>query len=134
MISDGGLHKRADNTVFLLPMAEWLLYSAIISTGEARVPGGLIVFGRNSILPHHPPLGQRTVNKHKLLTSLMARPQCCYLAKEAKRPSHSTNMLTSSNKVKYIVAATALKASNLNSAVRDLFCKFGCKNRHQSID
>ena len=26
----------------------------------------------------------------------MAMPQCCYLAKGAKRPSHTTNMLTSS--------------------------------------
>ena len=30
-------------------------------------------------------------------TCHMAMPQCCYLAKGAKRPSHSTNMLTSSN-------------------------------------
>ena len=34
----------------------------------------------------------------------MAMPQCCYLAKGAKRPSHTTNMLTSSNKVQYILA------------------------------
>ena len=27
----------------------------------------------------------------------MAMPQCCYLAKGANRPSHTTNMLTSSN-------------------------------------
>ena len=30
-------------------------------------------------------------------TCHMAMPQCCYLAKGAKRPSHTTNMLTSSN-------------------------------------
>ena len=30
-------------------------------------------------------------------TCHMAIPQCCYLAKGAKRPSHTTNMLTSSN-------------------------------------
>ena len=47
----------------------------------------------------------------------MAMPQCCYLAKGAKRPSHTTNMLTSSNQVPYILAVTALKASNLNCAV-----------------
>ena len=47
-------------------------------------------------------------------------PQCCYLAKGAKRPSHTTNMLTSSkNQVPYILAVTALKAGNLNSAVWD---------------
>ena len=28
------LYKQADITVFRLPMAEWLVYSAIISTGE----------------------------------------------------------------------------------------------------
>ena len=46
-----------------------------------------------------------------------AMPQCGYLAKGAKRPSHTTNMLTSSNQVPYILAVTALKDSNLNSAV-----------------
>ena len=30
-------------------------------------------------------------------TCRMAMPQCCYLAKGAKRPSHTTNMLTSLN-------------------------------------
>ena len=34
------LYNRADIAVFRLPMAEWLVYSAIISTGEVRVPGG----------------------------------------------------------------------------------------------
>ena len=29
---------------------------------------------------------------------LAVTPQCCYLAKGAKRPSHTTNMLTSSKK------------------------------------
>ena len=37
-----------------------------------------------------------------------AVPQCCYWAKGAKRPSHTTKMLTSSNQVLYILAATAL--------------------------
>ena len=27
----------------------------------------------------------------------MAMPQCCYLAKAAQRPSHTTNMITFSN-------------------------------------
>ena len=35
----------------------------------------------------------------------MAMPQCCYLAKGAKRPSHTTNMLTSSNYNLKIIAA-----------------------------
>ena len=49
-------------------------------------------------------------------TCHIAMPQCCYLAKGAKRPSH-TIVLTSSNQVLYMLAVTALKASNLNSAV-----------------
>ena len=32
----------------------------------------------------------------------MAMPQCCYLAKGVKRPSHATNILTFSNNVKII--------------------------------
>ena len=47
-----------------------------------------------------------------------AWPQCCYLAKGAKRPSHTTYMLTS---LIDILAVTALKASS--SVVSDLFCK-----------
>ena len=51
-------------------------------------------------------------------TRHMAMPQCCYLVKGAKRPSHTKILLTSSiDQVPYILAATALKASNLNSAV-----------------
>ena len=51
-------------------------------------------------------------------TCHMAIPQCCYLAKGAKRPSHTTILLTSSiDQLPYILAATALKANNLNSAV-----------------
>ena len=33
--------------------------------------------------------------------------------------------------VSYILAVTARKASNSNSAVEDLFCKLGCMNRHR---
>ena len=50
-------------------------------------------------------------------TCHMAMPQYCYLAKGAKRPSHTTNMLTSSNQLPYILAVTTLEASKLNSAV-----------------
>ena len=57
-------------------------------------------------------------------------PQCCYLAKGAKRPSHTTNMQTLSNKSSfYILAVTTLKASNLNSAVWDQIFIFCCMNR-----
>ena len=60
----------------------------------------------------------------------MAMPQCCYLAKGAKRPSHTTNMQTFSNKSSfYILAVTTLKASNLNSAVWDRIFIFCCMNR-----
>ena len=62
----------------------------------------------------------------------MAMPQCCYLAKGAKRPSHTTNMQTFSNKSSfYILAVTTLKASNLNSAVWDRIFIFCCMNRPQ---
>ena len=57
-------------------------------------------------------------------------PKCCYLAKGAKRPSHTTNMQTFSNKSSfYIPAVTTLKASNLNSAVWDRIFIFCCMNR-----
>ena len=56
-------------------------------------------------------------------------PQCCYLAKGAKRPSHTTNMQIFSNKSSfYILAVTSLKASNLNSAVWDRVFIFCCMN------
>ena len=38
-------------------------------------------------------------------TCHMVMPQCCYLAKGAKRLSHTTNMLTSSNNNLKIIAA-----------------------------
>ena len=60
----------------------------------------------------------------------MAMPQCCYLAKGAKRPSHTTNMQTFSKKLSSnILVVTALKASNLNSAVWDQIFIFCCMNR-----
>ena len=49
----------------------------------------------------------------------MAMPQCCYLAKGAKRPSHTTNMLTSSkNQVPYILAVTAPNEESPNRLYR----------------
>ena len=63
-------------------------------------------------------------------TCHMAMPQCCYLAKGAKRPSHTTNIQTFLNKSSSnILAVTALKASNLNSAVWDQIFIFCCMNR-----
>ena len=60
----------------------------------------------------------------------MAMPQCYYLAKGAKRPSHTTNMQTLSNKSSfYILAVTTLKASKLNSALWDQIFIFCCMNR-----
>ena len=60
----------------------------------------------------------------------MAMPQCCFLAKGAKRPSHTTNMQTFSNKSSFnILAVTTLKASNLSSAVWDRIFIFCCMNR-----
>ena len=60
----------------------------------------------------------------------MAMPQCCYLAKGAKRPSHTTNIQTFLNKSSSnILAVTALKANNLNSAVWDQSFIFCCMNR-----
>ena len=66
--------------------------------------------------------------KRKEATCYMAMPQCCYLAKGAKRPSHTTNLLFSSKKSSSMqLAVMTLKASNLNSAVWDqIFC---CMNR-----
>ena len=59
-------------------------------------------------------------------------PQCCYLAKGAKRPNHTTNMQTFSNKSSfYILAVTTLKASILNSAAWDRIFILCCLNRPQ---
>ena len=46
-------------------------------------------------------------------TCHLAMPQCCYLAKGAKRPSHTTNMLTSSKKINFHIRFITLK-NNLN--------------------
>ena len=45
----------------------------------------------------HTPSAINAGAKRSGATCHMAMPQCCYLAKGAKRPSHTTNMLTSSN-------------------------------------
>ena len=45
----------------------------------------------------HTPSALNAGAKRSGATCHMAMPQCCYLAKGAKRPSHTTNMLTSSN-------------------------------------
>ena len=49
----------------------------------------------------------------------MTMPQCCYLAKGAKRPSYTTNMLTSSKiHVPYILAVTAPNEESPNILYR----------------
>ena len=53
--------------------------------------------------------------KRSRATCHMAMSQCCYLTKEAKRRSNTTNMLAFSNQGPYILAVTALKASKMNS-------------------
>ena len=59
----------------------------------------------------------------------MAMPQCCYLAKGAKRPSHTTILLTSSiNQVPYILAATVLKATNLTSPEIRCVLQYVCRS------
>ena len=51
----------------------------------------------NGQLCSHSPSAVNAGAKRSGATCHMAMPQCCYLAKGAKRPSHTTNMLTSSN-------------------------------------
>ena len=50
----------------------------------------------NGQIYSHTPSALNTGTKRSGATCHMAMPQCCYLAKGAKRPSHTTNMLTSS--------------------------------------
>ena len=78
----------------------------------------------------HTPSALNAGAKRSGATCHMAMPQCCYLAKGAKRPSHTTNMQTFPNKSSfYILAVTTLKGSNLNSAVWDRIFIFCCMNR-----
>ena len=50
-------------------------------------------------------------------TCHMAMPQCCYLANGAKRPSHTTNMQTFSNKSSSnILAVTMIQRKRENNA------------------
>ena len=51
----------------------------------------------NGQICSHTPSALNAGAKRSGATSHMAMPQCCYLAKGAKRPSHKSNMLTSSN-------------------------------------
>ena len=51
----------------------------------------------NGQLCSHTPSALNAGAKRSGATCHMAMPQCCYLAKRAKRPSHTTNMLISSN-------------------------------------
>ena len=46
----------------------------------------------------HTPSALNAGAKRSGATYHVAMPRCCYLAKGAKRPSHTTNMLTSSKK------------------------------------
>ena len=55
----------------------------------------------------HTPSALNAGAKRSGATCHMAMPQCCYLAKGAKRPSHTTNMLTSLNiSVKWSIWST----------------------------
>ena len=82
---------------------------------------------------HIPPSALNAGAKRSGATCHLAMPQCCYLAKGAKRPSHTTNMQTFSNKSSFnILAVTTLKASNLNSAVWGRIFIFCCMNRPPS--
>ena len=51
----------------------------------------------NGQICSHTPSALNAGAKRSGTTCHMAMPQCCYLAKGAMRPSHTTNMLTSSN-------------------------------------
>ena len=51
----------------------------------------------NSQQCSHTPSALNARAKRSGATCHMAMCQCCYLAKGAKRPSHTTNMLTSSD-------------------------------------
>ena len=57
-------------------------------------------FGDNNVaqmsrqICSHTPSALNAEAKRSAATCHMAIPQCCYLAKGAKRPSHTTNMLT----------------------------------------
>ena len=51
----------------------------------------------NGQICSHTPSALNAGAKRSGATCLIAMPQCCYLAKGAKRPIHTTNMLTSSN-------------------------------------
>ena len=51
----------------------------------------------NGQICSHTPSALNAGAKRSGATCRMAMPQCCYLAKGAKRPSHTTIMLTSSN-------------------------------------
>ena len=51
----------------------------------------------NGQICSHTPSALNAGAKRSGATFHMAMPQCCYLAKAAKRPSHTTNMVTSSN-------------------------------------
>ena len=51
----------------------------------------------NGQICSHTPSALNAGAKRSWATCHMAMPQCCYLAKGAKRPSHTTNLLTSSN-------------------------------------
>ena len=51
----------------------------------------------NGQICSHTPSALNAGAKRRGATCHMAMPQCCYLAKGAKRPSHTTKMLTSSN-------------------------------------
>ena len=60
-------------------------------------------FGDNNVaqmtrqIYSHTPSALNAGAKRSGATCHMAMPHCCYLAKGAKRPSHTTNMLTSLN-------------------------------------
>ena len=60
-------------------------------------------FGDNNVIQlsrqicSHTPSVLNAGAKRSEATCNMAMPQCCYLAKAAKRPSHTTNTLTSLN-------------------------------------